>query len=77
LPDFLLSLLPKTGKNEPNEHKMYQMSLKTPDVRKIFQMTIKYINIFQGPPNFTQIGSFYLKKIIWQPCSLHSLSRPL
>jgi hypothetical protein len=32
-------------------------------------MTITYTSIsFQGPPKFTQIGIFCLKKTIWQPC---------
>jgi hypothetical protein len=47
---FLLAHDTKTGKNAPNEHKMYQMVVKYP---KIFQMAIKYIIIFQSEaPNF-------------------------
>jgi hypothetical protein len=38
----------KTGKNAPNEHKMYQMVIKYFNAYKIFQMAIKYINIFQS-----------------------------
>jgi hypothetical protein len=38
----------KTGKNVPNEHKMYQMVIKYTNVPNIFPMTIKYINIFQS-----------------------------
>jgi hypothetical protein len=44
----------KTGKNVPDEYKMYQMNTKCtkwaqniPNRHKIFQMAIKYINIFQ------------------------------
>jgi hypothetical protein len=51
----------------PKPEKMYQMntkctkwSLNIPDVCKIFQMAIKYINIFYGPPKFTQIGNFFV-----------------
>jgi hypothetical protein len=31
----------KTGKNVSNEHKMYRMVIKYPNVGKIFQMVIK------------------------------------
>jgi hypothetical protein len=43
---IFLVLDTKTGKNVPNEHKMYQMVIKY--VRKMFQMAIKSINIFQS-----------------------------
>jgi hypothetical protein len=63
LPDFYWYSIPKTGK-------MYQMNTKftkwpqnLPNLSKIFQMAIKYINIFQSKvlQKFTQIGIFGLK----------------
>jgi hypothetical protein len=70
LPDFSWCMIPKPGK-------MYQMntictkwSWNIPNLHKVFQMAIKYKNIFQsqGPPTFTQIGIFGMKtKHIWQP----------
>jgi hypothetical protein len=42
LPDFYWFVIPKPEKNVPNEHKMYYVH-----GHKIFQMAIKYINIFQ------------------------------
>jgi hypothetical protein len=38
---FFLVYDTKTGKNVPNEHKMYQMVINIPNVCKIFQMAIK------------------------------------
>jgi hypothetical protein len=52
------------GKYYPNRKKCTKWSYNIPNVCKIFQMAIKYINIFQsrGPPKFTQIGIFGLKR---------------
>jgi hypothetical protein len=62
------------GKNLPNNHKIYQITIKyvcqmaayvcnAPNCRKIDQMAVKYANIFhcKGPPKFTQIWIFGLK----------------
>jgi hypothetical protein len=53
----------KTGRNIPNDHKMYQIAIQynkwlqyIPNFRKIFQHFP-----FQGPPKHTQIGIFGLK----------------
>jgi hypothetical protein len=61
----------KTGKNTPNNHKLYQMT--TQNTKWTHNMYINYINwphnipngnkldrhlIFQDPPKFTQIGIF-------------------
>jgi hypothetical protein len=60
--------------NVPNGHKMYQMDTKCtkwaynfPNTRKIFQLALKYINIFpsralQNLPKF-----LVCKETIWQP----------
>jgi hypothetical protein len=44
---FFLAHDTQTGKNVPNEYKMYQMVIKYPNACKLFQMTIKHINIYQ------------------------------
>jgi hypothetical protein len=63
LPDFSWCMMPK-------QDKMYQMSTictelsqNIPNIHKIFQMAIKYINIFQSEALkfFSQIGIFGLK----------------
>jgi hypothetical protein len=41
-----LTLDTKNGKIVPNEHKMNQMVVKYPKWPKLFQMSIKYSNIF-------------------------------
>jgi hypothetical protein len=48
---------------------MYQMAIKIPNVRKIFQMTMKYIYIFQSKAlqNLPALGFFVWKQTIWQP----------
>jgi hypothetical protein len=48
LPDFYWYKIPKPEKNVPKEHKMYQMVTKIPNVLKIVQLAIKYINIGQS-----------------------------
>jgi hypothetical protein len=42
LPDFL------NRRNVPNDHKMYKMVIKSPNIRIVFPMAIKYSNIFQS-----------------------------
>jgi hypothetical protein len=56
LPDFSWYLVPKP-ENVPNYYEISQVSVK------IFQMAIKYINIFQSKelPKFNLIGIFGLK----------------
>jgi hypothetical protein len=61
---FFLVQLTKTVKNIPTDHKMYQMDiiytkrlLNIPNGHKINQLFT-----FQGPPKFTQIGIFGLKR---------------
>jgi hypothetical protein len=50
LPDFSWHIIPKPLKcskstqNVPNQHKMYQIVLKYPNVGKIFQMAIQFVN---------------------------------
>jgi hypothetical protein len=63
LPDFSLYMIPKNGKNVPNEHKMYHMVIiypkclfNIPNGHKIHQ---KFS--ISGPPKFSQIGIFCLK----------------
>jgi hypothetical protein len=53
----------KTGKNVPNEHKMYQMAIQYPIICKIFQIAIKYI-IFKPKDlqNLPKLGFFGLKR---------------
>jgi hypothetical protein len=60
---FSWCVIPKTGKNVPNEHKnvtngrkISQMSVKYSNI--VRQMAIKYFNIF--PPKFIQIAIFGL-----------------
>jgi hypothetical protein len=57
LPDFLVHDT-QTGKNVPNHHQMYQMVIKSPNVCKIFQMAIKYVNIFPSKAlkNLPKVG---------------------
>jgi hypothetical protein len=67
LSDFLGPNKPKTGKNIQNDHKLYQKAVNCTKmaVKNKFQMLIKYIQQhfpFQGPPNFTNVGIFGLKK---------------
>jgi hypothetical protein len=38
----------KTGKNVPNDHKLYQTIIKYSKARKIFQMAIKYSIVFES-----------------------------
>jgi hypothetical protein len=57
----------KTGKNVPNNQKIYQMAIKYAKWPKIYQKDIKHLPL-QGPPKFTQIWIFGLKYTIWQPC---------
>jgi hypothetical protein len=61
---FFLVQLTKAVKNIPNDHKMYQMDIRytkwllnIPNGHKIYQHFT-----FQGPPKFTQIGIFGLKR---------------
>jgi hypothetical protein len=48
LPDFSWYMIPKPEKMYQGEHKLYQMVKNVPNVCKIFQRAIKYINIFQS-----------------------------
>jgi hypothetical protein len=62
----------KSGNNVPDEHKMYQMNTKCHGHgHKIFQMAIKYINIFQSKAlqNLPKLGFLVWKQTICQPCS--------
>jgi hypothetical protein len=64
---FSWSKQTKNGKNIQNDHKLYQKALNCTKmaVKYKFQMLIKYIQQhfpFQGPPNFTNVGIFGLKK---------------
>jgi hypothetical protein len=43
---FVLVQNTKTGKNIPNYHELYQMSIKYKKDRKMDQVSIKYANIF-------------------------------
>jgi hypothetical protein len=48
LPDFFLVKQTKPWENMPNDHKIYQMTIRYTKWPKIFQTTIKYINIFHS-----------------------------
>jgi hypothetical protein len=66
---FFVQNIPKQEKyttrqqTVPNIHEIYKVP-----VHKIFQMVIKYNNVFQDPPKYNQIGIFGMKTI-WQPWS--------
>jgi hypothetical protein len=69
LPDFYWYNIPRSGKNIPNYHKIYQMAIKTPHGRNIYEMSINYTNIFhcktlQNEPKF---GFLVWKNTILQP----------
>jgi hypothetical protein len=44
---FFLVQNTKTGKNIPNYHELYQISIKYNKDHKMDQVSIKYINMFQ------------------------------
>jgi hypothetical protein len=50
---------------------MYQMVINIPNVCKIFQTVIKYINNFRSKAlqNFPKLGFLVWKQTIWQPCA--------
>jgi hypothetical protein len=67
---FFLTPYTKTGKNIPNYHNITKWQKTVPNRRKIFQLAIKYTNIFHSKALqnlFAQIGIFVLKNTTWQP----------
>jgi hypothetical protein len=75
LPDFSWRMLPKPDKNVPNEHKLYEMVIKYPE---IFQMSINYTDIFQSKAhqNLPKLGFLVLKQTIWQPWLVQRFGAP-
>jgi hypothetical protein len=66
LPDFCWYMIPKPEKMNT---KCTKWSRNIPNVHKILQMAIKYINIFQSKvlQNFPKLGVLVWKQTIWPP----------
>jgi hypothetical protein len=71
---FFLVQNTKTGKNIPNYHKLYQISIKYNKDHKMDQVSIKYINMFQCKTlqNLPKFGFLVWKQTIWQPWCMYT-----
>jgi hypothetical protein len=67
---FFFVQIYQNGKNIPIDHKLYQTAINYTKWPKIFQMVIKYKNIFHSKALqiLPKLGFLVWKQTIWQPC---------